>query len=774
MTINLQTKGGTITKTTNGAAPVSPEQNAKSEEYHTIYLWSTERYQETYIRKRDGKPFPPIGKVGETDTEADIRIAQTDSTGVAEKPLKLLELRVPKWLTDKMIHSLLKQKGYPKHRDDKDREFIYFTDCETPQDMIDVVKRTINERWYGKSAIANWPLFDYQIDIVNWAVDKIKEADRLGEALLTLLIDAVMRAGKCPISYMIIKRLGYKKILITTGKPGAIASWSALPRGGDEEHVEFRDFIFHDYKTYKNKTIKFGEGECDIMAVSLQYAKKHIDSGTNPLLNQILDTQWDLHLEDEQHYAGQTEKTKKFREKTKTKKRIELSGTPYKTLISGRIPKEYTKSFDYIDEQRIRQLLLAINDPNCEQTRQFRYRARQNYRMIRIPDKVKQHCNDENFNLGARGIFATDKKQLQYPSAVRELIDVIKKVAYKELPPKFKKYAGVMTRHQVWRLPKNILAIICVAKMLKQHPYFKKYKIIRASGSGKEDELASVKRIDEIKGIIQGVESGKSDYIGTITLTCGRFLEGTTVPEWWIVNQINSSQSAEDYFQCNFRNKSPNEKDDKQEVLVNDFDPERCVKTMWEHIERTADDKGRNPEEAAIEFMECSDVYDYAGDDLKLINGEILYKKYLSNIENVTTKVCNFVNADLITNEMKSILADKEEDSNSVSAQAQLNQNDVKTGSNQRRSNNKGNTPPATDVDYAAKIRYALKQVFELVVIAWNDGHNINTLDDMINYKDLGKVYEITGLTPKEWGTLIPAINHTGMNRAIGQFNHNV
>jgi hypothetical protein len=47
----------------------------------------------------------------------------------------------------------------------------------------------------------------------------------------------------------------------------------------------------------------------------------------------------------------------------------------------------------------------------------------------------------------------------------------------------------------------------------------------------------------------------------------------------------------------------------------------------------------------------------------------------------------------------------------------------------------------------------------------------INTLDDIINYKDIKVVADVTGLVPKEWSMIRPAINVTATNRAIGQYN---
>ena len=51
------------------------------------------------------------------------------------------------------------------------------------------------------------------------------------------------------------------------------------------------------------------------------------------------------------------------------------------------------------------------------------------------------------------------------------------------------------------------------------------------------------------------------------------------------------------------------------------------------------------------------------------------------------------------------------------------------------------------------------------------DGMPIASMHDVVNYKDISMVADITGLVPKEWKMLLPAIDVIGMDRAIGQFN---
>lgn len=733
-------------------------------------MWSTELYMDESVRTHDGKVKPVIAKVGQTKHfNADVRIAQTDSTGVAEAPVKLKQWTVPEQYSDKYIHACLKKLGYPKNRDDKYREWIFFTGCKRAKDAVEIMDRLINEIKTGRSAITNYSLFDYQQDIVDWAVGRFHAGDT------KILINAIMRAGKCLISHAIIKALGFKKVLIVTGKPGAIPSWTVLARGGEEEHVDYCDYIFHNYDNLKKSKIEFGTGACDLVAISLQFASTHLKSKTSDLLKQIVAADWDLVIFDEQHFATTTERTQQFWSSLRSKFWIELSGTPYKTLLSNRFPEESIVSFDYINEQKIRDKLLAVDDLNDEQTRQFRYKARINWALISVPAKIRSLVNDENFNLGARGIFSTQDDQLVYRDAVNELINHVRLRGYKNLPDKFENIVEKVTKHTLWVLPKNVRAIKLVAKMLQEHLYFKKYDIIVATGSNDvNDNLATIKDIDDVDTRIKAVESGKSDFVGTITLTCGRFLEGTSIKPWWSVHQINDAKSAEDYFQGSFRAKTPWADGDKQQVIVFDYNPERFVSVMYQHIERKALAIGQDAEKVAAEFTECSDIYDYTDNGWNIIDGVELQGKFLSNIKNYIDRVGNFVKSSGITDEIKELMADKSKDSNSVSAKTQFNENDLARGSNQKK-NRKNKTGIDTDQEdqdlTELRIRYALKQVFELSQIARAERSEIKSMHDVVNFKDPGLVGAITGLMPREWKKILPAIDSIGMDRAIGQFN---
>ena len=69
------------------------------------------------------------------------------------------------------------------------------------------------------------------------------------------------------------------------------------------------------------------------------------------------------------------------------------------------------------------------------------------------------------------------------------------------------------------------------------------------------------------------------------------------------------------------------------------------------------------------------------------------------------------------------------------------------------------------------RVRYALKQIFKLIDVAWADDIQFSNLNDIVNCTDSILVDDITGLTPSEWGQILPAVNQLVINRAIGQYN---
>jgi len=712
---------------------------------NTIYNYTTKSQSKRSVAY-DGEVFPVRLKVGETMLTADERIQQQDGTSNSEKLEKIFERNVPQHITDHVLHKALQRNGYFRSRDDKNREWFDFPNCDTAKEASRSVRTVLNKLINGVEALEDWKSFDYQQAIIDWAVERSSVSN-------DLLINAIMRAGKCRISYEIARAKDAKKILVVTAKVGVNDSWASLLPSGEENHVDYAGWKYHNYK--KVKSLEF-QGT-DVVFVSLQFINKHIESN-NKLLGQIFGVDWDCVFFDEQHYATTTDNTQRLWERLNFKLKVELSGTPYKTMLSGRYTPEDTYNFDYIDEQNIRNELLEANEDNFL-TDQFRKRADINYALVNVPEKVKQLLGDEGFTFSK--LFATENGSFKNVMGVNEFITFVMK-NFKKPPTRFSNVADKLSRHTLFVLPDNVEAIGLFAQALEAHPFFCKRKIINASGKG-------VKNIQKVKDIIS--RNDHEGGAGTITLTCGRFLEGTTVPEWWSVHQINNDKSAADYFQGSFRCKSP--ADGKESVVVYDYAPERFVSVVYDYCERVADSTNTTTEKVISTWLEVSDVYDYDGNAWNILTGADISKRFLADISNHIDRIGSCINQNKIDDSIILLLQDKDKDANSNSSRTQFNANDIEEGKNKTRSKNNIAQPQAKDEDELnvtmQRIRYSLKQIYKLADIAWANDLEFEKIQDVTNI-DNGIVAQVTGLTTVEWSSIMNTINTVSANRALGQY----
>jgi len=713
---------------------------------NTIYLYTTKSQSKRSVATVDGEVFNVKLKVGQTMLTADERIAQQDGTSNSEPLDKIFNKQVPDNITDKKLHKALQRKGYLKSRDDKDREWFDFPNCETSSDAKNIVIETLNGLVNGVEALEDFPPFEYQQEIINWVVNRFNSSS-------DVLVNAIMRAGKCFISYEIARALKAKKILIVTAKVGVNDSWASLLPGGEESHVYYNDWKYHNYK--KNQELEF-QGT-DVIFVSLQFINKHFESN-NKLIKQIFDTSWDCVFFDEQHYATTTDNTQRLWDNLSFKHKVELSGTPYKTLLSGRYEDSDIYNFDYIDEQEIRKNLIEQGNDDFV-TAQFRKRADINYALVQVPDKVKQYLGDEGFTFSK--LLATENGEFINTMGVNEFLNFVVK-NFKGPPKKYRSVADKLSRHTIWILPDNVEAIKLLAEKLFEHPFFGKRKIINASGKG-------VKNIQQVKDAI--ARNDHDGGAGTITLTCGRFLEGTTVPEWWSVHQMNNDKSAADYFQGSFRCKSP--QDGKESVVVFDYAPERFVSVVYDYCERRADVENKTTEAIISHWLEVSDVYDYDGNNWNVLSGKDISSWFLADIRNHIDRIGNCINRSAIDSTIVGLLEDKKKDPNQTSSTSQLNGNEIDEGTNKKRVRNIPGHPSDKEEDEVAvtwqRIRYSLKQIYKLADIAWANDFEFEKIQDIPSL-DNDIVNDITGLNVHEWCAIMHTIDTVSANRALGQY----
>jgi hypothetical protein len=196
---------------------------------------------------------------------------------------------------------------------------------------------------------------------------------------------------------------------------------------------------------------------------------------------------------------------------------------------------------------------------------------------------------------------------------------------------------------------------------------------------------------------------------------------------------------------------------------------------MYQHCEQQSIAENRPVDKILAEWLAVSEVYDYVGNVWNIIDGGTISTRFLSDINNYMDRVGNAVDIAGITDDIILLLANKKADPKNKNANSQLNTNDILTGPNKKRLSKKTSNATTKEVsedeETVLRIKYALRQIFKLIDVAWADNLTINSLDDIINYKDITVVDDITGLVPKEWNKIKPAINIISINRAIGQYN---
>lgn len=733
---------------------------------HIQYLYSTETLKRAIERKDKTKSWNPRGKAGETGQEtASVRVSQQDGTSTVERLEILGEKRVPLHITDKMVRDALVGKGYALARIDADREWIEFVGLENENQMKSAWLEVLNELEYGKTAIEDFEFDEYQEEFASW----VKE--RWDTGAEELLNNSKPRAGKCAMGHLATQKNDLRKVLVVTGKPGALRGWGELLSGGEKSHIKFADNNFFHYKDQKDKPIEF-TNQRNTVAVSLQWIHTHTKKGDNPLFNQILETEWDAVYFDECHNAKDTKLVREFFAKltVKNNRIINFTGTAFKILMSNDIQPEDRWAWDYIKEQKFRKWLLK-NEPDSERAKRFKYLPKITYAMMHVPAKVKTLLNGEVFNLGANGLWAIDKetKQFVFPEAVNEMVSFIRAQGYKNVPATFKPYVDLHTRHAFWLLPDNSEAIKRLRDILERHPYFKKFKILAATGNEVKDEK-------EVKDAVKRVEQGLSEYKGTITISCGKLVEGTTIPEWCSVHQINSDKSVTSYFQSSFRAGSPCEKFDKQEVCVYDYDPERFLQMVYELAIDSCDRECRQTPSDWIEteWNDVSDVYDFDGEWVLQTGKDIVQKatQEIAGNPNMFHDI-SLVDQKRITQDHINEMAGSDY-SNTQFGSATLNSNGMETGSASTTSRNANRVSLEKTKDDITvtrlQISEAVKKIPNLIYISYDYAFKIKSVYDITKCHEVAIVKEQTGLTVSQWSCIINTLNVDKLNRRIDAY----
>lgn len=229
---------------------------------------------------------------------------------------------------------------------------------------------------------------------------------------------------------------------------------------------------------------------------------------------------------------------------------MNLSGTPFKELASGKFSDDQIYNWTYVDEQEAKQRWLA----NEEQNNPYEKLPRLNmfsYQMSQmITDEVNKgaEINGENtdYAFDLNEFFETnDSGKFIHEVDVKKWLDTL---TYNEKYPFSTTDLRNELKHTFWIL-NRVASAKALENILKKHPVFENYEIVIAAGDGRsndDDQIINEKSLDRVRNAIK--ENDK-----TITLSVGQLTTGVTITEWTAVLMLSNMKSPSLYMQAAFR-----------------------------------------------------------------------------------------------------------------------------------------------------------------------------------------------------------------------------
>ena len=554
-----------------------------------IYVYTTKTYREKGYYK-----------VGETTQETvEQRIKQQDKTGNPE-PLELVAWWDSPEITDKELHKSLQELGFKKTREDADREWFVVPDGA--QD----VRKAYNSLAYNAARPNSFPMRKEQQE----CHDKCLQAFESGDS--RFLFACVMRFGKTFTFYQVMKSLGCRNALVITGKPEVCNSW----REDLEQHVDFAGYNFVDLRTTPFEEIDFNAN--NVFFVSFQYleAESSVDK------TWIYDLDVDLLGVDEEHYGSKTSISKEILSHFSKVRQVHISGTPYKSWRAGLFEKANSYFYTYKDSQ------LGSN-PGPKMNIYALNVAQE----VAKAQRVGGFVEEDAFHIAK--LFAAADGEFEFESYVEDLmmrvfdpvgLAQMSKSAKLESPLRMK---GVNRRnldHILIRVPNSVDSARALYAMLNR--ILDDYEIILAAGQGD----GAITNVQEVKNKIAANRK-------TVTITCGRFETGVTIPQLGAVFLFDGGKSPESYNQMNFRASTPYKSEhwNKEDFYVFDFDPHRTLELVY--VSSMMDkESGQDMETVLGEFFDVAPVLVQKGNKFAQIEPSEVIEFYNTSVSDMSTR----------------------------------------------------------------------------------------------------------------------------------------
>ena len=691
---------------------------------NTIYVYTTETYRD----------FRGWRKVGQTHQEsAEIRVSQQDGTSNPEPLIIEKTFKVEDWISDHTIHAELSKMGKMRVRMDKDREWF---EC-----AVEDVQSAINNIQFGISRPNAYPMRDEQQDCHDQAVAHFQTG---GDKFL---MNAKMRFGKTFTSYQIMKTLGVKRVLVLTYKPAVDASW----REDLETHVDFDGWKYVSAKQHNksNPIVLDGTSEVEIVFGSFQDANELNKEKWKHACNY----HYDLVVVDEMHYGSKTERASHTLDSISYDRILWVSGTPLKALMSGEFLDEEVYTWSYADEQKKRQ---SEKDAGW-QTEIYRWLPVMQFHTFEVTEEAKKqtsfYSEDEGFTM-TKMFGSEEGETFVDQSAVKLFVDQVFGIGVHKSQSPIRTHA---VDHMLFVMPSVVKSAEAMCNLLEER-VGNEYTIINVAGD-------HVRDLNKVKQLIERNEK-------TITVTCGRFNTGVTVPEWDMVCMMDDTRAPETYFQTVFRCQSPDKKRKKELCSVVDFNPQRCLEMIYEFADVTAK-KGQSTQAALREFLDFAPVLDHSGNRPVQINADDVL-----NLMSETGGYAERFGSSVMFNwSMLTSVADKftvVTPERNVKKKDQISDNDMERGKNyvKRGGSKQKNSTNTNDKQERELRQKAVTMMRRLPTYLFLEDETIDSVYDIVHTNNSELFTESVGISLKDFEELCNGFIKTDrLDRCIMAYN---
>lgn len=484
------------------------------------------------------------------------------------------------WFKDKQFHSYLRR--YKKVSQRQGTEWFYY-DGHPQKSHQDFMDFRNNQKSQIKEQLT-YQLRPEQVAAVHQTLDYAHNHPNS-----EFLWNAKPRFGKTLTTYDLARKLDAKTVLVVTNRPAVANSWfddfekfiswqTSYAFISTNDTLKDRPVLTKD--EFNNELFSGSKKDKMITFISLQDLKGAISFGGNyDKLKWVKDLHWDLLVIDESHEGVDTFKTDIAFNNINRDFTLNLSGTPFKAVASGKFKKNQIYNWTYADEQQAK-----ANWHDSEKNNPYRSLPKLNlfsYQMSpMITDDVNKgaQINGDNIDYAfdLNEFFATNQNgHFIHEMDIKKWLDTL---THNEKYPFSTKELRNKLKHTFWLL-NRVASAKALEKLLKEHPVFKDYEIILAAGDGHgfdDDQTINEKSLDRVKREIK-----KNDK--TITLSVGQLTTGVTIPEWTAVLVLSNLKSPSQYMQAAFRAQNPWEHMvngqvyQKENAYVFDFAPERTL-----------------------------------------------------------------------------------------------------------------------------------------------------------------------------------------------------